>query len=96
MTTIWRMSRVVPHDAANIMLIEQDRAHIVYWRGYRPEQIPHLREFRMPLAQTRIYNRCLSGLPYLIPHVDQDLDWVQPLSDRVKSMSPPLFDHMDR
>ncbi|RLC86856.1 MAG: hypothetical protein DRJ03_07605 [Chloroflexi bacterium] len=29
-----QVSRVVPNDAANVMLIEDDRAHIVRWRGY--------------------------------------------------------------
>jgi PAS domain S-box-containing protein len=97
MTTILaNVARVVPHDAANIMLIEQDQAYIVYWRGYRPEQIPHLREFRMPLAQTpNLQQMSITGLPYLIPHVDQDLDWVrQPLSDRVKShVAAPIRSH---
>ena len=34
MTTILEnVARVVPHDAANIMLVEDDLAYPVYWRG---------------------------------------------------------------
>ncbi len=36
--------RVVPHDAANIILIEDGMAYIAYWQGYSPASAAFLKE----------------------------------------------------
>ena len=71
------MAQVVPHDAANIMLIEADEAHVVYWRGYPPEIIPLLEKMHVPLASARHLQQMLSTRSsYLISHTDQAANWV--------------------
>ncbi len=44
------IGQVVPHDAANIMLIEGDALRVVSWHGYPPEVGLALSEVRLPLT----------------------------------------------
>jgi PAS domain S-box-containing protein len=77
-TILENVAHVVPHDAANIMLIEGDQAHVVYWRGYRPERISFLQELRIPLAETQHLQHMLATrLSFLAAHTDQDPGWVR-------------------
>lgn len=90
------VARVVPHDAANIMLIEKDQARPVYWRGYHPERTPLLQAFRVSITDTpNLHLMFVTGSPFLIPDTDQFSDWVHnPLTDRVKSyVAAPIRSH---
>jgi PAS domain S-box-containing protein len=77
-TILENLARVVPHDAANIMLIDGDQARVAYWRDYRPESIASLDEFSIPLTGTRHLELMLvTRSPFLAEHTDQHPDWVR-------------------
>lgn len=90
------ITQVVPHDATNIMLIKNERVYIAYWRGYRPEFIPYLREFEMPLDSTsNLHHMWATGLPFLASHVEEYPDWVRvPPNEWVESyVAAPIRSH---
>lgn len=74
-----QVARVVPGDAFNVMLVEDDTARVVRWRGYEPfggeeliagvmfpvADVPNLRE----MVQT--------GKPVLIPDTHADPQWIR-------------------
>ena len=71
------MAQVVPHGATNIMLIEADEAHVIYWQGYPPEITPLLEEMHVPLASAKHLQQMRSTRsPFLISHTDQEANWV--------------------
>jgi PAS domain S-box-containing protein len=95
-TILENVARVVPHDAANIMLIEDHLAHPVYWRGYPAELVPLLDEFRIPLMETpNLHQMFVSGQPFVVPYTAQYPDWVhQPLTAWVHSyVAAPIRSH---
>ena len=95
-TILQNVARVVPHDAANIMLIEGDQARVAYWQGYRPDSIAFLQEFSVPLTGTRHLERMLATQsPFLVAHTDQHPDWVRRVhTEWVKSyVAAPIRSH---
>lgn len=71
------IGKVVPHDSANIMLLENDMARMTAWRGYdklkgiqlseqprRIDEVPNLQR----MAET--------GLPIVVPNTKTSADWV--------------------
>src|SRR5690606_37317025 len=59
------VARVVPHDAACIMLIEDDIGRIVRHRGYPPNLV-----LRLPLAEAANLQHIINtGEPFVIPDV---------------------------
>jgi putative nucleotidyltransferase with HDIG domain len=83
-----QVSRVVPNDATNIMLIEGDRARSVRWRGYErfgagefiSTVIFHLPD--VPGLQRMLESR----EPIVIPDTDVYPDWVHlPVTDWLRS-----------
>ena len=86
------VGRVVPHDSANIMLIEEGEARVVYWRGYTPEAETYLRELRLPLDLPTLRAMIETGRPYLIPDTLADPKWIRmPQNAWVRSyVSAPL------
>jgi PAS domain S-box-containing protein len=73
------LGRVVPHDAANIMLVEEGVARVVRCTGYaeRGVEVDLLAE-RFPLAETRnLRHIAETGEPLAIPDVDQYEGWVR-------------------
>lgn len=95
-TILESVARVVPNDAANIMLIEKDQVRPAYWRGYRPEQGMLLQDFRVLIRDTpNLYQMVVTGSPFLIPDTDQFTDWIRnPLTDWVKSyVAAPIRSH---
>lgn len=86
-TILEGVARVVPHDAVNIMLIEGDLARPVYWRGYRPDHIPYLQDFRISVTTTPNLRQMIeTGSSFLASYIDQYPDWIsQPLTEWVKS-----------
>ncbi len=94
-TILENLSRVLPHDAANIMLIEGDEAYVVYWRGYRPTNVDPLRNFHVPLATPNLQKMVITQAPLLVSHIDQVSDWMhQPYMECVKSyIAAPICSH---
>ncbi len=83
-----QVSRVVPNDATNVMLIEGDQARIVRWRGYErfgaeefiSTLVFHIHE--MPGLQQMVE----SGEPMVIPDTDTCPDWVRiPVTEWLRS-----------
>lgn len=71
------VARVVPHDAANIMLIEGDQVHPVYWRGYAAERHRLMAQFSVPLDATpSFHDMFATGLPSLISYTEQNSSWI--------------------
>jgi diguanylate cyclase (GGDEF)-like protein/PAS domain S-box-containing protein len=74
-----QVSRVVPNDAANIMLIKGDQAHVVRWRGYErfgAEEVVPTVVFR--IAEVPGLQEMLeSGEPIVIPDTTTYPGWVR-------------------
>ncbi|MBN1564045.1 MAG: GAF domain-containing protein, partial [Anaerolineae bacterium] len=85
LTTI---SRVVPHDAANIMLIENGVARIARGFGYEKYGADEwARQRNFPVEQTPIWHTMLdTGQPMVVPMTKQDPKWPQmPEEDWIES-----------
>lgn len=81
------VARVVPHDAANIMLIEDDLARPVYWRGYPDELFEPLSHLRLRVSEIpNLLQMCETRMPYLVSHTEQYESWAYtPATEWVKS-----------
>ncbi|MFN8528077.1 MAG: GAF domain-containing protein [Anaerolineae bacterium] len=72
-----QVGRVVPHDAANILVIEGDQAIVRYTKGYSPESTAKIMDFSFALAQTpNLYTVMRHGEPLVINDVVSDPQWV--------------------
>ncbi|MGA9348957.1 MAG: PAS domain S-box protein, partial [Anaerolineae bacterium] len=74
-----QVSRVVPNDATNIMLIEGDQAHVVRWRSYErfgAEEIVSTVVFRIPEVPG-LQQMLESGEPMVIPDTATYPGWVR-------------------
>lgn len=74
---IENVGRVVPHDAANLMIVEGDIARIVYWHGYPAEQVAFFEnlELYIPEVSNLMYMR-QSGRPFAIIDTDDYDGWI--------------------
>ena len=82
------VSRVVPHDAADIMLLEGGLARIVRCRGYAERgQESGLLRLRAHIEDwPTLYRAVQAGLPALIPDTETEPTWVRlPETDWVRS-----------
>ncbi|MBC8249244.1 MAG: GAF domain-containing protein, partial [Anaerolineales bacterium] len=83
-----QVSRVVPNDAANIMLIEGDQARVVRWRGYErfgTEEFVSTVVFRIPEV-TNLQQMMEGREPMVIPDTDTCPDWVRiPVTEWLRS-----------
>ena len=52
-----QVSRLVPHDTANVMLVEGDSARVFRWRGYKRLKAEELAELKEVLAEVEKKNR---------------------------------------
>ncbi|MBN1963176.1 MAG: PAS domain S-box protein, partial [Anaerolineae bacterium] len=75
------VGRVVPHDAANIMIIEGDVARVRYWRGYTDDHVEHLIELAVSLKTPSLKQMLETGLPCVIPDTAANPSWVRGLND---------------
>jgi PAS domain S-box-containing protein len=72
------VGRVVPHDAANIMLIDGGIARVRYWRGYSPEDELILKSFALRIDETPNLQRMFTqGSPLAIPNTHTYPGWVE-------------------
>jgi PAS domain S-box-containing protein len=60
------VGRVVPHDCANIMLIEGDVTRVAYWRNYPAHFDEFFKTFRLPLDSTGYRKLIASNSPDFI------------------------------
>jgi len=73
------VSCVIPNDAANVMLIEDDQAHIVRWLGYERfgiEEFTSTSTFRIT-ELTSLQRMVESGKPIVISDTTTSPDWVE-------------------
>lgn len=95
-TILENVTRVVPHDGANIMLIEGGEARPAYWHGYKPKRIPLLQEFRLSVMDApNLRQMFTTKSPFLVSRIDQYPDWVRyPIWDWVESyVAAPIQSH---
>ena len=72
------LKRVVPHDAANITLIEEGAARIVRAREYSNELSEWLAQMSMALARSGIVRQVTErGAPVIVANTREDPDWVE-------------------
>ncbi len=70
------VERVVPHDVAEIMLIEDGIARIVRARGYTEEEHAQVTALRLPVASTpNLQAMAASGQALAIPDIDAYPGW---------------------
>ncbi|MFQ5812911.1 MAG: GAF domain-containing protein, partial [Anaerolineae bacterium] len=83
-----QVSRVVPNDATNIMLIEGDQAHIVRWRGYErfgDEEFASTAVFHLPERAT-LQQMVETRKPTVVPDTTTGPDWVHvPVQEWLRS-----------
>jgi len=83
-----QVSRVVPSDAANVMLIEGDQAYIVRWRGYErfgTEEFVSTVVFHVPEV-SNLQQMVETGEPILIPDTATYPGWVHvPVQEWLRS-----------
>ena len=82
-----QVSRVTPNDAADIMLIKDDRAHFAGWRGYERFGITDLTSVSFLVAGTcNLQHMVETGEPMVIPDVHADPHWIHvPGTERLRS-----------
>lgn len=73
-----QVSRVVPNDVADIMLIEGNDARIARWRGYdRHGADASVTDVRFPVKDvSHLRQMAESGEPTVIPDTHTDLNWI--------------------
>ncbi|MBN2472440.1 MAG: GAF domain-containing protein, partial [Anaerolineae bacterium] len=90
------VTRVVPHDAANIMLVEDDDVRMLYHRGYTPERAAGMEAFSLRLSEIPHFRTAFSTRePLLVSRTDTDPDWVHnDITDWVRSyIAVPIQSH---
>jgi PAS domain S-box-containing protein len=71
------VGRVLPHDAANIMLVESGVARVARWRGYDRAAGDQLLARRFSIADTmQLRQMAEAQLPLVIANTDQFAGWV--------------------
>ncbi len=70
------VGRVVPHDAANIMLVEGNRAHVAYWRGYPAKMRSYVEKFSLPLDTPNLWEMFANGTPCVVSDTATFPSWV--------------------
>lgn len=89
------VDRVVPNDAANIMLVEGAAARVVAWRGYPDEFRDFFETARFSLEIENLRDMYLSGEPSYIPDTRAFSGWmVLPETEWVRSyVAVPIRAH---
>jgi len=72
-----QVGRVLPNDAASIMLIKNARAHAVRWRGHEQLGISDLAQSDYLIADSQYLKQILvTGEPVVVPDTGADPHWV--------------------
>lgn len=69
------VGRVVPHEAANIMLIEEDKVRVAFWHNYGPKCDELFRTKLYPLKMPMLSRMLETGLPQLVADTKAVTDW---------------------
>ena len=69
------VGHVLPHDAANIYLLEGDEGHYVCWQGYTPEMEPHLRQRTILNNSNALLASMSEGEIILLPETEGAPNW---------------------
>lgn len=70
------VGRVVPHESANIMLIQGSHCHIEYMHGYSQEVQKFLQNHRFSLELPNLHAMLMTRKPYLVTDGANDPAWV--------------------
>ena len=72
-----KVSRVIPNEACNIMLVQDGKARVVRWLGYKPFGAEaFIANVELSLTETPALWRMVSSKkPMLIPDVEADPEW---------------------
>lgn len=70
------VGRVVPHEAANIMLIENNMARIAFWHNYGPKCDQLFTKIRYSCDLPMLKRMLETGLPQLISDTGTEPEWV--------------------
>ncbi len=86
------VGRVVPHESANIMMIEGDSCRIAYMNGYSQADQVFLAEQRFPLQLPNLHIMLATRQPHLVADVRLDSNWLKiPGTEWIKShMGVPI------
>jgi len=71
------LDRVVPYEAANIMLVEGSTVRFAYWRGYAAGVDNFFRLSHLPLNSPALYYMWTTGLPLFIEDTATDPKWTR-------------------
>ncbi|HLY28511.1 MAG TPA: GAF domain-containing protein, partial [Aggregatilineales bacterium] len=71
------VGRVVPHDLADIALIDGDSARVAYARGWSPEEEAVLRAHRLPLSATSLHEMLTNNAALVIADTYTYPGWVK-------------------
>lgn len=70
------VGRVVPHDAAAIMLIEGDQGRVAYHLGFDVLVQKHLNHYRFPLTQPMLWRMLETSAPFIVSDTTLEGDWI--------------------
>lgn len=70
------VGRVVPHDSANIMLIEGKAVRFAYWNNYPPECEALFKSLRLPITARNIHAMLTTDLPQAIADTALYASWI--------------------
>ncbi len=72
-----QVGRVVPSDAASIMLLEDDHARVAHWRGEERFGVKDLAQSNYRIADSQYLKQMLvTGEPVVVPDTGADPNWV--------------------
>src|SRR5262249_13446230 len=71
------VGRVLPHDTANILLLEGTTARAAYWQGYPTQELPFISGLTFDVDQLPNLRQMIdTGLPCFIADTALDPNWV--------------------
>ncbi len=80
------VGRVVPHESANIMLIEGNSARIEFMQGYPEHIVEAFKNYRYSLELPNLHAMLATGRPYLIADSTTDPAWIKiPNAEYIRS-----------
>ncbi|MEP7286210.1 MAG: ATP-binding protein [Chloroflexota bacterium] len=89
------VGRVVPHDSANILLIEGDYARAAYWNNYSDDYNEFIGAAKLPLNSHILREMIETSAPLLVSDTTTNPDWINvPQTAWIRSyVSAPLRAH---